>query len=163
VNVVVTDVSFDAPPADVLRFDPPADASLHTDDVIDLAAAADRFAELVAPQTLLGLDRRTSGDAVGLYGRGPTVVLAVPLWERYSERLRTELGRRPDVQHLPEGELLTAGPLTLLLGRRSSGRAWLVAGTVTADAAVAAVGELEHLRPRRGDYYGGTGADGEGS
>ena len=103
---------------------------------------------------------RTSGRAVGLYGRGPTVVLAVPLWERYSEELRTQLTRRPGTEHLPQGELVTAGPLTLLLGERDGGRAWLVAGTVTADAAVAAVEELDHLRPRRGEYYGPGGADG---
>ena len=160
VTTVFTDVSFGAPSPEALRFDPPADASLHTDDLIDLAAAADRYAELSAPPTLLGFDRRTSADAVGLYGRGPTVVLAVPLWERYSEHLRTQLGRRPGVQHLPEGELLSTGPLTLLLGQRRDGRAWLVAGTITSDAAVAAVEELEALLPTPGGYYGADGADG---
>ena len=38
---------------------------------------------------------------------------------------------------------MTAGPLTLLLGHRSDDRDWLVAGTVTEEAAVAAAQELE--------------------
>ena len=156
-----TDVSFGRPPADTLRFEPPADAEVHTDEVIDLAAAADRYAESPAPSTLLGFERRATGsDAVGLYGRGPTLLLAVPLWERYSEQLRGQLGRRSDVRHLAHGELLTVGPLTLLLAERSDDRAWLVAGTITEDAAVAAVEELQRLLPTPGGYYGADGADG---
>ena len=155
-----TSVSFGAPPADALRFVPPSDATLHTDDLIDLAAAADRYAETIAPPTLLGFERRTSADAVGLYGRGPTVVLAVPLWERYSEQLRGQLARRPDTQHLEQGELVTAGPLTLVLAPRRDDRAWLVAGTITPDAALAAAEELAELLPTPGGYYGADGADG---
>jgi hypothetical protein len=86
------------------------------------------------------------------------MLLAVPLWERYSERLRADLARRPDVRHLAQGELVTAGPLTVLLGPRRDDRAWLVAGTVTADAAVAAGAELEALRPVPGGYYGALGS-----
>jgi hypothetical protein len=144
VTTAFTDVSFEPPPAAALRFTAPPDATLHRDIVIDLASAADRYAELAAPPTLLGLERRVPADAVGVYGRGPTVLLAVPLWERYSERLRCELARRPDVRHVAQGELVTAGPLTVLLGQRQGDRAWLVAGTVTADAAIAAADELEH-------------------
>jgi outer membrane lipoprotein-sorting protein len=152
-----TDVSIGQPPADTLRFHPPADASLRTDDLIDLAAAADRYAELSAPRSLLGFDRRATTDAVGVYGRGPTVLLAVPLWERYSEQLRGQLARRPGAQHLPQGELVTAGPLTLLLGVRRNDRAWLVAGTITAAAAVAAAEELEQRVPASGGSSGGNG------
>jgi outer membrane lipoprotein-sorting protein len=153
-----TDVSFEPPPAETLRFTPPPDATVHRDVIIDLASAADRYAELAAPAMLLGLDRRAPSDAVGVYGRGPLVLLAVPLWERYSERLRVELARRADVRHLAQGELVTAGPLTVLLGQRRGDRAWLVAGTVTADAAVAAADELDGLRPVPGYPAGGDGS-----
>ena len=151
VTTTFTTVSLERPKAETLRFTAPPDATLHRDVVIDLASAADRYAELAAPRTLLGFERRAPTDAVGVYGRGPTMLLAVPLWERYSERLRAELARRPDVRHLAQGELVTAGPLTVLLGHRRDDRAWLVAGTVTADAAVSAGEELQAL-PTGGSY-----------
>src|SRR5215213_5093981 len=84
VTSAFTDISFEAPPAATLRFTPPPDATQYRDQVIDLASAADRYAQLSAPPTLLGFERRIRTDAVGLYGRGPTVLLAVPLWDRYS-------------------------------------------------------------------------------
>ncbi len=135
-------------PAD-LRFTPPHDARLVYDDVVDLAAAADRFAPRVPPPTLAGLPARTRLlGAVGVYGRGPTVLLAIPLWSRTADRVRADLRDRPGVAVLPQGTLVDAAPLRLLLGgAEPNGTGWLLAGTVTRAALVAAAEELVADRP----------------
>ncbi|MGA8996232.1 MAG: hypothetical protein WB441_18190, partial [Nocardioidaceae bacterium] len=143
------DFSPGAPDAATLRFSPPHDASLRVDRVVDLASAADRFAARVPPSTLAGLARRPPGaGSVGVYGRGPTLLIAVPLWHRTYHRVRDDLEGQPTVRELDQGLLLGAPPMRLLLSTpEANGTSWLLAGTVTRRALLRAAGELVAHRP----------------
>jgi outer membrane lipoprotein-sorting protein len=147
------DLSIGTPSSSALAFSPPADAHLRSDDVVDLADAANRFASRVPPKTLAGLPQRAvpvgqARGAVGVYGRGPTLLLAVPLWHRSADRVREDLVRAPGTREIDAGVLVAAPPLRLLLAdAEPSGSAWLLAGTVTRTALVAAAEQLAAHRP----------------
>ncbi|MGH3425679.1 MAG: hypothetical protein ACRDO8_13170 [Nocardioidaceae bacterium] len=134
----------EVPAAATTRFEPPPGTDLRFDDTVDLAAAADRFAPVSPPVRLAGLDRR--GDlagAAGVYGRGPTVLLAVPLWGRVADRLDEQLAAAPGAEAMPYGTRLAAGPLRLLLARPGlHDRSWLLIGTVTARTLHTAASQL---------------------
>jgi hypothetical protein len=138
------------PEPSALRFRFPADAEVHYDTIVDLAAAADRFAARVPPRSLAGLSTRgPRRGSVGVYGRGPTVLLAIPLWSRTADRVRQELDGRPGVRSLDQGLLVSAAPLHVMLGLpESNGTSWLLAGTVTRRTLIAAADQLHARRPR---------------
>jgi len=142
------DVSFGEPDADALAFSPPHDAEVRFDQVVDLASAADRFASRVPPKRLAGLTpRSTLHGSVGGYGRGPTVLFAVPLWSRTAHRVRDDLDRQPGVRDLDHGLLLAAPPMRLMLtDSEPDDDAWLVAGTVSRATLVRAAAQL-HAHP----------------
>jgi hypothetical protein len=114
------------------------------EDVVDIAAAANAYAPVVAPQTLSGLTR--SGDqsgAVGVYGRGATRMIAIPLRDRVAEPLRAQLSITPGAASTPAGVSLGVAPLNLLLTTSSFDRhSWLLAGTVTPQTLAAAGAEI---------------------
>ncbi len=142
------DVSFAAPPDDVVRFTPPPGADLDVEDAFDVAAGADQFSPLISPPRLAGLDSRPGAvnrvSAVGDYGRGVTRMLAVPLWEQSADPLREQLESTPGVMGHSYGLALTVGPLNLLLTPDTfeDDRSYLLAGTVTEDTLQDAAGEL---------------------
>jgi hypothetical protein len=138
------------PSAADLRFHSPTDAEVQYDNLVDLAAAADRFASRIPPTTLAGLGTRgPDRGSVGVYGRGPTVLLAIPLWSRTSERVREELDGRPGVRTLDQGLLVSAAPLHLLLAEpERNGTSWLLAGTVTRRTLIDAADQLQARRPQ---------------
>lgn len=143
------DFSVAGPSVRALSFQPPHDARLRYDDVVDLAAAADRFASRIPPTSLAGLKSRgPAPGSVGVYGRGPTVLLAVPLWSRTAGRVHRELHRRPGVQLIDEGLLIQAPPLRLLLANPEPNMtSWLLAGTVTTRTLTDAADQLAANRP----------------
>jgi len=128
------------------RFEPLPSADISVVQTEDVAARIDQFAPVRPPAELAGypLRRRVEGlGAIGTYGRGVTVLTAVPLAGRFTRPLRDVLADTPGIQDLDSGLLLTIGPLTLLLSNRElDGRAWLLAGTVTADTLQRAAAEL---------------------
>ena len=142
------DLTLGEPSSSALAFSPPHDAHLRSDDVVDLADAANRFASRVPPRTLAGLPQRAAPagrahGAVGVYGRGPTLLLAVPLWHRSADRVCEDLLKAPGTRKLDAGLLVAAPPLRLLLANpEPNDSAWLLAGTVTRRALVAAAAEL---------------------
>jgi hypothetical protein len=142
-------VTFGEPDTDALVFSPPHDAHVRFDQVVDLASAADRFASRVPPKRLGGLaSRGTLHGSVGVYGRGPTVLLAVPLWSRTARRVRDDLERQPGVRDLDQGLVVGAPPMRLMLSNpEPSDAAWLVAGTVTRATLVRAAARLEAHPP----------------
>src|SRR5205085_5398575 len=124
--------------------------------IVDLAAAADRFASRTPPRTLAGLPARSLGGgavpgSVGVYGRGPTKLLAVPLWRRTGDRVRTDLSGRPGVAIREQGLAIGAPPLRLMLGNAEpNGTSWLLFGTVTQAALTRAADQLAAHPPDMG-------------
>jgi hypothetical protein len=121
-----------APEADLLAAPDPGDADYRHDGVIDIADATNRFAPIEAPQSLLGLPRSTSAPlrGVGVYGRGATRLVAIPLWDRAAEPLRRQLSLTPGSRRVQSGVLLGLGPLRVLMTGFWDGGGWLVSGTV---------------------------------
>lgn len=133
------------PDADVLTFRPPADATLHLDRTVDLASGADLYSSRRAPEDgLVGLPVRVSGrHAVGVYGRGPTLLLALPLRRGDARDLRAQLMRRPGARCTPDGRLTTSGPLAAMVTAPDSFfTPWLLLGTVTEETVLAAARAL---------------------
>ncbi|MGI8434742.1 MAG: hypothetical protein ACR2LE_08415 [Nocardioidaceae bacterium] len=111
-------------------------AELERDDIVDIAAAANRYSPLAAPRSLAGLDRRRDGlGAVGLYGEGATLLVAIPLWDHAAVPLRDQLHSTPGAVETPIGTRLAASPLNLVLTTPEfENGSWLLAGTVTPQA-----------------------------
>ncbi len=126
-----------------LDLDAPTGATLETDlargvDVrrsaaLDEAAGANAFAPFVPPASIADLPRRgqpESFGAVGVYGRGPTAVLAVPLRESVARGLQKQLSGSPQANIAGNSTSLEIGPLSVLLTRRQQGN-FLLTGTVS--------------------------------
>lgn len=137
-------VSLDRPPAAETAFAPAPGVRSRFEDVVDLAAAANAYAPFFAPMTLNGWNRRGDGiGAVGVYGRGPTLLIAIPLRDRVAGPLRTQLRLTSGATETAAGTALTQDPLNLLLTTtRLRNHTWLLAGTVTATALAAAASDL---------------------
>jgi hypothetical protein len=137
--------SDDPPDADVTDFHAPPGADVSYDDIIDVADASNRYAPVAPPRTLAGLARSSNPDlrAVGVYGRGVTQLIAIPLWDRAAEPLREQLEKTPGVKLIDEGDILQVGPLSVLLTEFRYGGGWLIAGTVTQDTVITAARELD--------------------
>ena len=144
------DLDQGAPDASALSFSQPADSHVHTDSVVDLADAFNRFAARVPPTTLAGLPERGVGSglgSVGVYGRGPTVLFAIPLWRRTADQV-CESMRGAGARALDQGLLAGAAPIRLLLANpEPNDNRWLLAGTVTRKTLVEAADQLAADRP----------------
>ena len=144
-----------APPAAVTAFAPPPGAEVRRDEQqADLLDAGRRFGPVALPATLAGLPGRQldgAPAAVGVYGRGVTLLAVTVLPGRVGAALRDTLTADPDAVADDLGVRVSAGPLGLMLVDGGEGRGdWLLAGTVDADALAAAAAELP-APPRRGD------------
>jgi hypothetical protein len=111
---------------------------------VDVAAAANAFAAYDLPASLAGLSARNGEDpgAVGIYGRGPTTLIALPLRGQVAGPLRRQLQDRGTAQLTEVGTLVPMGPVGLLITPRGRGSAFLLAGTVTAETLQKAAAEL---------------------
>ena len=133
------------PSAATVAFTPPRGAKTRFERVTDLADGANRYVPLRPAAELAGYPLRTRVEglgAVGTYGRGVTVLSAVPLPSRYSGSLRSQIAVVPGVTQVSQGDLLQVGPLSLLLTADHNGGAWLLGGTVTAATLQRAAGGL---------------------
>ncbi|MCW2535671.1 MAG: Sigma regulatory protein MucB/RseB [Modestobacter sp.] len=141
------------PAASVTAFTPPPGADVRRDEQqADLLATGRRADAVRLPDSLAGLDGRTldgTPGAVGVYGRGVTLLAVSVLPGRAASALRDTLLVAPGAVVDDVGVRIAAGPLGLMLvdggERRGS---WLLAGTVDLDALAAAAAQLP---PRRGD------------
>jgi hypothetical protein len=102
------------------------------------------------PDTLAGLPRRTlagAPPAIGIYGRGITVLAVIPLPRGVAGDIRSAAAQDPNAVIDDLGTRLGAGPLSILLvaGTRPQS---VVVGTVTLDALAEAAGELAALTRR---------------
>ncbi|SDO67890.1 transcriptional regulator [Geodermatophilus sp. DSM 45219] len=133
------DLDLAVPPAEVVAFAPPPDATLLTAPDTDelIADAGERAPDVELPGGLAGLPRRTFGgvpDAVGVYGRGVTLLAAAPVPGRLAGGLREALTASPDAVTDELGTRVAAGPLGLMLVEPADGPAYVLTGTVTLDA-----------------------------
>lgn len=129
-------VEFDdtTPAASTVAFDPPDGVVVEDEDVLDIVDAVSRYADLTPPRRLAGLPRTAdSSGAVGIYGRGVTRMMALPLDDRGADPLREQLALTPGASVTPERTVVALGPLGVLLTDDGDGGGWLVTGPVTTD------------------------------
>ena len=113
-----------------------------------MAAAANAFAPYDLPATLAGLPTRDGDDpgAVGVYGRGPTAMIVLPLRGQVARPLRDRLEASGSARRTDVGTLAAVGPVTLLVASApGGGGAFLLAGTVTPETAEQAAAGLRAL------------------
>jgi hypothetical protein len=145
------DLAISSPSPGVTTFTPPPGASREVGDSLGvLQNAAHELPPVKLPDTLAGLPRRTlagAPPAIGIYGRGITVLAVVPLPRGVAGDIRSAAAQDPNAVIDDLGTRLTAGPLSILLvaGTRPQS---VIVGTVTLDALAQAAGELSAL-PRR--------------
>jgi hypothetical protein len=131
--------------AEITNFTPAAGVRVNYEQSVDVAAAANAFAPYDLPASLAGLSSRDGEDpgAVGIYGRGPTTLIALPLRGRVAGALRRQLSDRGSALFTDVGTLAPVGPVGLLITpRREQGGAFLLAGTVTSETLQQAATEL---------------------
>jgi len=127
-------VEFDdaTPAASTVAFEPPPGVVVEDEDVLDIVDAVARYADVEPPRRLAGLPRTAdSSGSVGVYGRGVTRVMALPLDDRGAGPLREQLALTPGASVSPERTVVALGPLGVLLTDVGDGDGWLVAGPVT--------------------------------
>lgn len=115
------------------------------DQSVDVAAAANAFAPYDLPPSLGGLATRGGVDpgAVGIYGRGPTTMIVLPLRGQVAGPLRQRLRDSPAAEDSALGTLVPVGPVGLLMtARRGDRTSFLLAGTVSAATLRRAATEL---------------------
>ena len=140
------DLELADPGAASTRFTPPPGAFVSVDDSGDVLTRAGQ--DLPAgnlPDRLAGLPRRTvtgAPPAVGLYGRGVTLLAVVPVPAGLAFDVAQSLRDAPGAVVGRRDVRAAVGPLGLMVLSPPGGRAYLVAGTVTLDALAAAAAGL---------------------
>ena len=124
-------------------FRAPAGVDVEFDDVLDIADAANQYAPVRPPDTVVGLPKAASSDrAVGVYGGGMTEVIAIPLRDREADALRDQLTTTPGVQKSDDRTLVSVGPLGVVLTGEQGDGGWLLAGTLNRSALVRAADDV---------------------
>ena len=139
------DLEMTEPDPSLISFRPPPGAGVGWSEEDGLLDRARRVLDPVAlPRELAGLDRRTiegAPPAVGLYGRGVTLLAVVPVSDAVAFDLADGLRQVPGSVAQPYGVRAPTGPLGLMVLNPPGAPAYVVTGTVTLDAlADAAVG-----------------------
>ena len=139
------DLDLGEPDPSLTAFQPPPGAAVGLSEEDGLLDRARRALDPVAlPPQLAGLDRRTldgAPPAVGLYGRGVTLLAVVPVSEGVAFDVADGLRSAPGAVVQPYGVRASTGPLGLMVINPAGAEAYVVTGTVTLDAlADAAVG-----------------------
>jgi hypothetical protein len=111
----------------------------------DAVASANAFAPFRLPTHLVDLDRHGAESglgAVGVYGRGPTALIAVPMRDEVAHELYHQLARSRSAREAGTSVSLEVGPLSVLLVRSERGN-FLLTGTLTREAIRQAAIELQ--------------------
>lgn len=146
------DLDLTAPDAATTDFTPSAGVTVNYEESVDVAAAANAFAPFDLPATLGGLAARSGREpgAVGVYGRGPTTLMALPLRDRVAWPLRHQLEAGGTAQDTAVGLLAPVGPVNLLVTSApvddGEGGAFLLVGTVNSATLQQAAAELARRR-----------------
>ena len=140
-------VAFDNnPPSDrEVSFEFSPDVDFERGSSFDAVASANAFAPFLLPSRVVDLERRGAESglgAVGVYGRGPTALLAVPLRDDPADELAKQLARARDARKTGANVALEVGPLSVMLVRGEPAN-FLLTGTVTPQALQQAAIELQ--------------------
>lgn len=133
------------PEAATTAFSPSMDSRIAFEESVDVAAAANALTDLDLPASLAGLTSRSGEDpgGVGVYGRGPTALIVLPLRGQVAGPLRQQLRSSASASDTAAGTLAPVGPIGVLLTpRRFDGPTLLLAGTVSAPTLERAAAEL---------------------
>ncbi len=129
-----------------IGFEVPMGIHLTRTPTLDDVARANAFAPFLLPPTLAGLARRGEVGvlgAVGVYGRGPTALLALPLRDSTAHGLHEQLAKSRHARESGDSVAVEAGPLSVLLLEGDGGN-FLLTGTVTPAALRQAGTDLVH-------------------
>ena len=138
------DIDLDRPDDATVEFDPAERVDVDYDDVLDIADAANQYAPVRPPVTVLGLAQAEVSDrAVGVYGRGMTQFVAIPMRDNEADPLREQLRSTPGATQAPDRTVVSVGPLSVVVTGGQGDRAWLLAGTLTREAMARAATEVE--------------------
>lgn len=146
-------LDLEAPTSRALDFDPPEGAEVTFEELPDLASESNAFAPYLAPETLAGLPLREDRPdlptgAVGVYGRGPTVLVFLPLRGKAAQPLREELAKTGGYEPSATGTAVDLGPISVLVTpSRYRGSGFLLLGTVTPQTLEQAGAQLADLEP----------------
>jgi len=147
------DLELVLPSAAVTAFRPPPGATVREGRQAEvLREAGDRVRPVALPPELAGLPRRALDGAppgIGLYGSGVTLLAVAPVPEGLADALDDTLAQSPDAVVDDAGARIAAGPVGLLLVEPPGRGPYVLTGTVTLDALVAAAGQLPELAPTR--------------
>ena len=145
------DLDLVAPPAATTAFTPPLGADVGSDRTSRLLDG-DRLDDRARlPDAVAGLPRRELTGvpgAVGVYGRGVTLLAVVPLPDRFAHSLRDQLRASPGAVVDDLGVRVSAGPLGLMVTDSPDGGHDLLTGTVTPEALATAAAELRTTEGR---------------
>ncbi len=144
-TTTLQELQLGTPAEELTKFSIPAGVRVNYDQSVDVAAAANAFAPADLPNSLAGLSSRTGEDpaAVGVYGRGPTTLIALPLRREVARPLRQRLRESGTGKETEVGTVSSVGPVGLLLTRyRPDGVRFLLAGTVTSETLQLAAADL---------------------
>jgi len=144
------DVKLSRPSRAATEFRVPAGATVQAIDGPDVATTIDRIGGGLPPARLAGIDRNPQLPvlgSVGVYGRGVTEFIAVPLPWRLAYSLHNELDPKDSFggpgSDREAAVTLSAGPLNLLLSSFDNPAGpWLLVGTVTQQTLSQAIAEL---------------------
>jgi hypothetical protein len=110
--------------------------------------AGRRLRPVPLPAALAGLPRRSLEGvpaAIGLYGRGVTLLAVAPVPPGLASGVRSALASSPDAVVDALGTRVAAGPVALMLVEPAGRGPYVLTGTVTPDALAAAAAELPGL------------------
>lgn len=139
------DLTLGAPDAATLGFHAAGGVQLRSGAYADVVAVIDQLGRSEPPQSIAGFARRPDLNlgAVGVYGRGATELVALPLSSRLSGEVVPQLRHTPGMVENASGIALGLGTLNLQLSPPTGfGARWLLIGTVTPATLLAAVPTL---------------------
>jgi hypothetical protein len=156
VSTSFLDLSVAMPARATTSFEAPAGAAESDGASSDSLSTSLRFGFARVPTSLAGLpsNARGGGAGVGIYGRGVTQLVAVPLGWESTWRLSDQLTNAGSIAHTAcsvaavcagrggTRQEATVGPLSVLLLRDPEGHGWALTGTVVPATLRTAANEL---------------------
>jgi outer membrane lipoprotein-sorting protein len=147
------DLELTRPDASLTAFTPPPGATVREDRQAEIVLeAGQRLRRVELPGDLAGLPRRTLCDvpgAIGVYGRGVTLLAVAPVPERLAAGLHRALRQSPGAVLDRSGIRIAAGPVGLMLVEPPGRAPYVLTGTVTLPALAVAAAQLPDLGAAR--------------